>query len=107
MEHLSASALRLARTAIAIVFILNATGVIDQTIPAKEVTERGVPSVIVLSFMVAGQALELVAGFALAFSFFPRLASLALVPFLIPATLVLRSFLLSAGTPADRGNKKG
>jgi uncharacterized membrane protein YphA (DoxX/SURF4 family) len=106
MENLSASAQHIARVVMAIVFMLNATGVIDQTIPAKEMMER-VPAMIVPWFMVAGRALEFVAGFALAFSVFPRLASLALLPFLIPATLVLRSFWLSAGTPAYRGNKKG
>jgi len=88
---------------IAIVFILNATGVIDQTIPAREMMERGVPAVIVPWFMLAGRVLEFIAGLALAFGIFPGLAALALLAFLIPATLVSHSFWLSAGTPAFMG----
>jgi putative oxidoreductase len=83
--------------------VLNAIGIIDQTIPAKEVMERGVPAAIVPWFMFAGRALELVAGLALVLGVFPRLAALALLLFLIPATLVSHSFWLSAGTPAFMG----
>ena len=65
MKALSENAIRFARVLIAIVFVLNAIGIIDQTIPAKEMMERGVPAAIVPWFMFAGRALELVAGFAL------------------------------------------
>jgi hypothetical protein len=47
MKSLSENAIRLARVLIAIVFVLNAIGIIDQTIPAKEIMERGVPAAIV------------------------------------------------------------
>jgi putative oxidoreductase len=103
MKALSENGIRFARVLIAIVFVLNATGIIDQTIPAKEMMERGVPAAIVPWFMFAGRALELVAGFALVLGVFPRLAALALLLFLIPATLVSHSFWLSAGTPAFMG----
>jgi putative oxidoreductase len=103
MKPLSDNATRFARVLIAIVFVLNAVGIIDQTIPAKELMERGVPAAIAPWFMFAGRALELVAGFALVLGVFPRLAALALLSFLIPATLVSHSFWLSAGTPAFMG----
>jgi len=103
MKALSENGIRFARVLIAIVFVLNATAIIDQTIPAKEMMERGVPAAIVPWFMFAGRALELVAGFALVLGVFPRLAALALLLFLIPATLVSHSFWLSAGTPAFMG----
>jgi putative oxidoreductase len=103
MKALSENAIRFARVLIAIVFVLNAIGIIDQTIPAKELMERGVPAAIVPWFMFAGRALELVAGFALVLGVFPRLAALALLSFLIPATLISHSFWLSAGTPAFMG----
>src|SRR6266478_2722229 len=96
MKALSINTIRFARVLIAI-------GIIDQTIPAKEMMERGVPAAIVPWFMFAGRALELVAGFALVLGVFPRLAALALLSFLIPATLVSHSFWLSAGTPAFMG----
>src|SRR5579859_3897876 len=100
MKPLSENAIRFARVLIAIVFVLNAIGIIDQTIPTKELMERGVPAAIVPWFMFAGRALELVAGFALVLGVLPRLAALALLAFLIPATLVSHSFWLAAGTPA-------
>ena len=103
MKALSENAIRFARVLIAIVFVLNAIGIIDQTIPTKELVERGVPAAIVPWFMLAARALELVAGFALVLGVFPRLAALALLSFLIPAMLVSHSFWLSAGTPAFMG----
>jgi len=103
MTALSENAIRFARVLIAMVFVLNAIGVIDQTIPAKELMEHGVPAAIVPWFMFAARALELVAGFALVLGVFPRLAALGLLSFLIPATLVSHSFWLSAGTPAFMG----
>src|SRR5580704_9694906 len=104
MKALSENAIGFARVVIAIVLVLNAIGIIDQAIPAKELMERGVPAAIVPWFMFAGRALELVAGFALVPGVFPRLAALKLLSFLIPATLVSHSFRLAAGTPAFYGS---
>jgi putative oxidoreductase len=103
MKSLSKNAIRLARILIAIVFVLNAIGIIDQTIPAKEMMERGVPAAIVPWFMFAGRMLEFIAGAALVFGGFPRTAALTLLAFPIPATLVSHSFWLSAGTPSFMG----
>jgi uncharacterized membrane protein YphA (DoxX/SURF4 family) len=103
MKALSENATRFACVLLAIVFVLNAIGVIDQAIPVKEMTERGVPAVLVPWFMLAGRTTELIAGVALVFGIFPRSAALALLGFLSPATLVSHSFWLSAGTPAFMG----
>ena len=103
MKALSENATRFARVLIAIAFVLNAIGIIDQTIPAKEMMGRGVPAAIVPWSIFAARAFELVAGFALVLGVFPRLAALALLSFLIPATLISHSFWLSAGTPAFMG----
>jgi uncharacterized membrane protein YphA (DoxX/SURF4 family) len=92
MKALSENALRFARVLIAVLFVLNAIGIIDQTIPAKEMMERGVPAALVPWCMFAGRPLELVARFALVLGVFPRLAALALLSFLIPATLISHSF---------------
>ena len=100
MERISANAVWAARVLVAMVFILNAIGVIDQTIPAREMMERGVPAAIVPLFMWVGRGLEFFAGIALVLGMFPRIAALALLAFLIPATLISHSFWLSAGTPA-------
>jgi len=67
-----------ARILVAMVFILNGFGIINQAIPAKEMMERGVPPAIVPLFMIAGRLLEIVAGFGLALGLFPRWCALAL-----------------------------
>jgi len=61
-----------ARLPLAVVFLLNGFGVIDQTIPAREMLERGVPAGIVPLAMFVGRTLEIVTGFGLAFGIFPR-----------------------------------
>jgi len=103
MERISANAIWLARVLVAMVFIHNAIGVIDQTIPAREMAERGLPAAIVPLSMLVGRTVEFIAGVALILGVFPRFAALALLAFLIPATLVSHSFWLSAGTPAFMG----
>jgi putative oxidoreductase len=103
MNQLSRYGLLAARLLMAVVFVLNGFGIIDQTIPAKELIERGAPATLVPLIMLAGHALETVAGFALALGIFPRLSALALFVFLVPATFVSHSFWLAAGTPAFQG----
>jgi hypothetical protein len=65
MKALSENALRFARVLIAVLFVLNAIGIVDQTIPAKEMMERGVPAALVPWCIFAGRPLELGALFAL------------------------------------------
>ena len=103
MRHLSENAIQFARVLIAIVFVLNAIGVTDQIIPAKEMMEPVVPVAVVPWLILAGRALELVAGFALVLGFFPRAAALTLLSVLISATLVSHSAWLSSGSPALMG----
>ena len=43
MDRLTHYALAMARVLISVVFILNIVGIIDQTISAKELRERGAP----------------------------------------------------------------
>lgn len=103
MKRISTDAAIVARILVSIVFLLNAIGVIDQSIPAKEMAKRGAPEAMVPMLMLFARCVELVAGLALAFGVLPRLAALALLAFLIPATLVSHSFWLSTGTPAFMG----
>jgi putative oxidoreductase len=92
-----------ARILIAVVFVLNGFGIIDQTIPAKELMERGAPVSLVAVIMLAGRVLEPADGFVLALGVFPRLMALALFAFLVPATFVSHPFWLATGTPAFQG----
>jgi len=61
MDRRTHYALAMARVLISVVFILNSVGIIDQTISAKELMERGAP----VSMVQA-------AGFALALGIVPR-----------------------------------
>ena len=103
MDRNSRYALVVARVMLAMVFVLNGLGIIDQTIPAKEMIERGIPAAIVPLAMLAGRLVETVAGLGLACGILPRWCALALFCFLIPATFVSHSFWLAAGTPQFQG----
>lgn len=100
IERLSHYGIWIARVSIALVFLFNATGIIDQSKPAHEMVERGVPVAVVPFLMWGGRGLELLAGLALLFGFQQRLAALALIAFLVPATLVAHPFWLASA--ADR-----
>jgi putative oxidoreductase len=103
MKRFAVYLLVLGRVLMSVVFILNALGIIDQSIPAREMVERGAPPNLVPAMMLAARAVELLGGLALIWGVFPRLAALALFAFLVPATFVSHSFWLSAGTPAFMG----
>lgn len=78
MDGLAVYGMAASRILISMVFILNALGIIDQTIPAKEMIERGAPPQLVPLLMFAGRSVELVAGIGLAFGILSRLSALAL-----------------------------
>ena len=103
MEQSARYGLFTARILIVVVFLLNAFGIIDQSIPAHELMQRGAPAKLVPIIMLSGRALELIAGFALAFGILPRLSAIALFVFLVPPTFVSHSFWLAAGAPAFQG----
>jgi len=104
MERLSRYGILLARVMISMVFLLNALGVIDQTEAARELAARGAPSNLVPLLMVVGRSVELFGGIALACGIFRRVAAVALVAFLVAATLVGHAFWLAApGTPVFVG----
>lgn len=82
----------LSRFCLALIFLLNGLGVIDQTRAAQELAAHGVPARLLPMLMVGGRILQVVAGTALLFGVQERLAALALVAFLVPATLVAHDF---------------
>jgi putative oxidoreductase len=103
MERSTRWLLICARVLLALVFLFNGFGVINQTIPAKEMMERGVPPAVVPLAMFAGRFLEIVAGFGLALGIFPRWSALLLFAFLVPATFISHSFWLAWGRPQFQG----
>jgi uncharacterized membrane protein YphA (DoxX/SURF4 family) len=95
MDRLSHGGIVPARILIAVAFVLNSLGTVDQTIPTKELIERGARVSWAPVIMLAGRVLELAAGFGLALGVFPRLMALALFAFLVPATFISHSFSLA------------
>jgi len=100
MNPVSLYAAVVARVLVSFVFLLNAFGIIDQKIPAKEMAARGAPAALIPFMMAAGRGLEVVAGLALLLGIYPRVAALGLFAFIVPATFVSHPFWLSAGTPS-------
>ena len=103
MQRLYRYGIILARLMVAIVFLLNATGFVDQTEAARELAQRGAPSNLVPYLMLVGRSVELIGGLALVLGIFPRVAALALFGFLVPATLVGHAFWLATDSPAFVG----
>jgi putative oxidoreductase len=79
------------RAALALIFLFNALGVVDQTRAAHELAAHGAPAALVPTLIVAGRVLQLVIGWH------ERLAALLLALFLIPATLTAHEFWASHG----------
>jgi len=74
MERFSRYGILIARIMVSMVCLLNALGIIDQNIPAREMVERGAPSALVPVMMLAGCSVELVAGMALILQSQPALS---------------------------------
>lgn len=90
----------LSRVLMAIVFLLNGLGIIIQAGAAKELLEHGAPASLVPLLMLSARPVEIVAGFSLALGVYPRLAAVAILAFLIPATLTAHAFWQVSGTAA-------
>jgi putative oxidoreductase len=88
----------LARVLVAIVFLLNGFGIVSQARAAKELIEGGAPAGLVPYLMLSARTLQIVAGLGLAFGIYPRIAAVALLAFLVPATFVGHAFWKAAGT---------
>ena len=80
------------RVTLALIFHCNAVRVVDQTRAASELAAHGAPAALVPTLMMAGRALQLVAGIALVIGWHERLAALFLALFLVPATLAAHDF---------------
>jgi putative oxidoreductase len=91
-------ALSAARVLISIVFFLNGLNIIGQALAAHEMAAHGVPISLIPALIMGARALQLIAGTGLVLGIYPRVFSLALLLFPIPATLMAHAFWLVAGT---------
>jgi putative oxidoreductase len=100
MNSIQRFALTAARVLVALVFLANGFGIIPQGVPAKELAEHGAPTALVPLLMLAARTIEIVGGFGLILGIYPRIAAIAVIAFLVPATLVAHEFWHAVGTPA-------
>jgi putative oxidoreductase len=89
-----------ARVFVAVIFLANGFGIIPQAQPAKELADAGAPAALVPLLMAVARTIEIGGGFGLMLGIYPRIAAIALIAFLVPATLAGHGFWLAAGTPA-------
>jgi putative oxidoreductase len=87
-----------ARILISIIFLLNGLNIIGQTLAEHEMAAHGVPVGFVPVLIMGARALQLIAGTALVLGIYPRVSAIALLLFLIPATLTAHAFWQVAGT---------
>ena len=88
-----------ARVLIATMFLLNGLNIIGQSLAAHELAVYGAPASLIPALILAARALQLIAGSGLILGIYPRISALALLLFLIPATIMAHSFWQSIGTP--------
>jgi len=100
MNSLQRYVLTLSGVLMSIVFLLNGLGIIDQAVGAKELLEHGAPASLVPFLMLGARTIEIVAGSSLALGIYPRLAAVAVLAFLLPATLTAHAFWQVSGTAA-------
>src|ERR1700722_18774355 len=87
-----------ARILISIIFLLNGLNIIGQALAAHEMAAHGVPLSLIPVLIMGARALQLIAGTALVLGIYPRVSAIALLLFLIPATLMAHAFWQAAGT---------
>jgi putative oxidoreductase len=88
-----------ARIFVATMFMLNGLNVIGQTLAAHELAVYGAPANIIPALIIAARTLQLIAGTCLILGVYPRVSALALLLFLIPATLMAHPFWKAIDTP--------
>jgi putative oxidoreductase len=88
------------RVLVALVFFANGFGIIPQGVAAKELAEHGAPAALVPLFMFVARTIEILGGFGLVLGIYPQIAAIAVIAFLVPATLVAHEFWRAVGTSA-------
>ena len=91
-------ALIAARVLVSMVFFLNGLNIVGQSLAAHEMAAHGVPVSLIPTLIMGARALQLVAGTGLVLGIYPRVSSVALLLFLIPATLMAYAFWQVAST---------
>jgi putative oxidoreductase len=81
-----------ARVPVAMMFMLNGLNIIGQTLATHELAAYGAPASLIPGLIIAARTLQIIAGTCLILGVYPRISALALLLFLIPATLMAHPF---------------
>jgi len=87
-----------ARILVSMIFMMTALNIIGQALAEHELAANAVPASLVGLMIMAARTLQLVAGLCLILGIYPRISALALLLFLIPATLMAHAFWQDMGT---------
>lgn len=98
MNSFQRNVLVFSRVLVALMFLLNGLGLVNQTMAEHELIEHGAPASLATFLMLGARTIEVVAGFSLVFGVYPQLAALALLVFLVPTTFLTHAFWQAAGT---------
>jgi putative oxidoreductase len=88
-----------ARVLVAMIFILSGVGIIGQSLAIHEMAADGISTTLIPTLILVARTLQLLAGTGLILGVYPRVSAVALLLFLIPATLMAHAFWKAAGTP--------
>jgi putative oxidoreductase len=99
MNSLQLYGLTAARVLVGVVFLATGFGIIPQAPATKALADHGAPGALVPLLMLAGRTIEIAGGFGLILGIYPQTAAIAVIAFLIPATLVGHGFWQVRGTP--------
>jgi len=93
-EQVLSMVLFLGKVCLTLIFFMNAFGVLDQSFAAHEMVAYGIPPAIVPAAIWSGRILQLIAAAVILWrsDWIATLACLALIAFLIPATIIGHSF---------------
>jgi putative oxidoreductase len=91
-------ALIAARVLVSMVFFLNGLNIVGQSLAPHEMAAHGVPVSLISTLIMGARSLQLVAGTGLVLGIYPRVSSVALLLFLIAATLMAHAFWQVAST---------
>ena len=81
-----------ARILVATLFLMNGFGIVDQSFAIHEMIARGIPANLASALNMAGRVVEIFSGAGLLFGLYPQICAVALIAFLIPATLIAHPF---------------
>jgi putative oxidoreductase len=91
-------ALIAAHVLVSMVFLLNGLNIVGQPLAAHEMAAHGVQVSLIPTLIIGALALQLIAGTGLVLGIYPRVSSVALLLFLVPATFMPHAFWQIADT---------